>query len=300
MAWLFIALAAHSANGFVFIIDKILLGGRRQAFSPLTYALYSSLFGGLVIVLLPWTHFTSFLGLIPGLVLASAWHLLGLIFFFKALTQDEVSRVVPIVGSLVPLFTAMLGIIFLGSAGNAVQLLSIALLIGGGALVSIHFPWQRFNIATSVLMLGAGLFFASFFITLKVLYGTASFLTVLVYSRLLEALLAALLLTPIMLGAKRVRKKKAGRLAPSLLFVGNKALAGSAALLQQYAISIGSVILVNALQGVQYVAIFLVAAAISVWFPRLFREELKAVALGQKSLGIICISLGLFLLAFHL
>ena len=57
-----------------------------------------------------------------------------------------------------------------------------------------------------------------------------------------------------------------------IVFTLNKILAASAFLLQSYAISLGSVTAVNALQGTQYVFLLGLTAVVSLWFPKLFHE----------------------------
>ena len=80
------------------------------------------------------------------------------------------------------------------------------------------------------------------------------------------------------------------------MFVANKALAAGAFILLNYAISLGSVTVVNALQGTQYVWLLLLAAAVSAGWPKLFREELSRVAVWQKVAGVVLVSLGVALL----
>ena len=80
------------------------------------------------------------------------------------------------------------------------------------------------------------------------------------------------------------------------VFVGDKLLAAGAFLLQSYAISLGSVTVVNALQGTQYVVLLLIAAAVSVRWPQLFHEEFSRVAWWRKIGGVVLVSLGVALL----
>lgn len=80
------------------------------------------------------------------------------------------------------------------------------------------------------------------------------------------------------------------------VFMANKALAAGAFILLNYAISLGSVTVANALQGTQYVFLLLLATAVSVGWPKLFREELSRMAVWQKVSGIVLVSLGVVLL----
>lgn len=81
------------------------------------------------------------------------------------------------------------------------------------------------------------------------------------------------------------------------LFFSNKALAGIAFILLNYAIFLGSVTLVNALQGIQYVFLLIIAIIISFKFPHILREQISRQIIVQKSIAILLISFALGILA---
>ena len=67
-------------------------------------------------------------------------------------------------------------------------------------------------------------------------------------------------------------------------------------LMQNYAIAIGSVTIVSALQGVQFVFVLILSVIFSVYFPKVIKETITIPILLQKLFAIILISLGLYLL----
>ncbi|HSX24766.1 MAG TPA: hypothetical protein VLG69_02265, partial [Candidatus Andersenbacteria bacterium] len=161
----------------------------------------------------------------------------------------------------------------------------------------------------------AGILFAAYFAVTKYIYShdTEQFLGIFIVTRVTEALIALvgigifLRVPPLTKGRLGgVSDHKASRSTPSnsplvrgragLLFICNKTLAAGAFLLQTYAISIGSVSVVNALQGVQYAFVLVLAVIVSLFFPKLFREEVQQGALVQKLAGIILVSFGVALL----
>lgn len=103
MTWFFLAIAGHVLNGFAFIIDKALL-----TTSLKRSATYAAMIGSLSIVALVATPF------VHGWPTGTA-HIFSAVFgitfvaalwaFFESLKRGEASRVVPIVGSLIPVFT---------------------------------------------------------------------------------------------------------------------------------------------------------------------------------------------------
>lgn len=286
----------------MFIVDKSLLGSKSGVSSPLRYAFYSALLAGGAIVLLPFSYvpLTSFV--LNWSAMAGLFHMVALWLFFRALKSGEPSRVVPVAGSAVPLFTFMFAWLFLGEALSGRHVLAVLLLIIGGALLSVKIvgggglPFQV--IAGAVI---SGIFFAGYFATMKFVYSnTDSFLATFVYSRVIESLLALVVLYPfVFVGQRKDRQvKRDGKksLVIGSVFIGNKVLAAGSFILLSYAISLGSVSVVNALQGTQYILLLLLAMAVSTWWPKLFREEAGRVVMRQKIAGIIFMGAGLVFL----
>lgn len=303
MSWILLALIAHFTNALVFIVDKSLLTGKSAVGSPLKYTFYSAILAAFSLVVLPFgytslTFFVFFGSLVAGLL-----HLLSLWFFFTALSSGEPSRVVPVVGSLVPLVTLLIGVFVLGETLSSVEIGASILLIIGGVILSVRLGSKVASSARqNLFMLGAGVCFALYFVVMKYVYDhTTTFLAVFVYSRVLEAVLAFILIGPFVLKKTAALKSKrqlrhTTSYATRSLFVGNKALAAAAFLMQHYAIKLGSVSIVNALQGTQYVFVLLLAALVSWRLPYLWQEEMRQVTLVQKIVGISFIVVALMVL----
>ena len=81
------------------------------------------------------------------------------------------------------------------------------------------------------------------------------------------------------------------------LFVANKTLAGFAFLMLNYAIAIGNVTLVNALEGVKYIFLLVLVFIISRFRPSILQEETTFLILLQKTTAITLIFLGILLLS---
>jgi hypothetical protein len=67
-------------------------------------------------------------------------------------------------------------------------------------------------------------------------------------------------------------------------------------ILQNYAIFLGSVVLVNALQGTQYAFLLIISAGLALWKPKLLKENFSKKILIHKILAVAFIAFGLFLL----
>ncbi|MAF81111.1 hypothetical protein CL628_03820 [bacterium] len=306
MLYLAYALLGHVGNAFVFIIDKTLLTGDNRISNPLRMAYYTGLLSILAVVLLPFVPDLPTVWLLTWSTIASAFFLGALWVFFAALKTDEPTRVVPVIGSAVPLFTLLFAVAFLGERLTGLQILGVIVLIVGGVLLSISIKGVRgLSRQTIWLTLFGGILFAAHFATIKYIYnGYPSFLGAFMYSRLTMTLVAVLFMGPLLWILKkspRPRRQKSAAnhqktAVVTSLFIGNKALGAGTVLLQNYAISLGSVTVVNALQGTQYLVLLVLAIAVSRWWPHLWAEELKRVALWQKLSGIILVSSGLALI----
>ena len=78
-------------------------------------------------------------------------------------------------------------------------------------------------------------------------------------------------------------------------FILNKALGGGGSIIKEYATSIGSVVIVNALISVEYVFVFILGIFFSFWFPTVFKERMRADNIFQKVTAAIMIAFGLAL-----
>lgn len=301
-AWFLVALLGHLANGTAFVIDKTLL---RSAFKrPATYAGLIGLLGTLAIILVPFgIHLPSTAGWFWMVVSGMAF-IISLWAFFAALAKGEASRVVPVVGSLIPALTLLGTMVFLGERlfplqmGGFVLLIIATAVLSGGAVRS-RLTWRIFGIAA----LSACLFaFSS--VTAKYAYDTEGFLTTFVISRLAGVIAAV----AILVGDARARRELLGATGlvrhadhpkakphAMLLVVTAQSLGALGFVGVQYAISLGSAALVNALQAVQYALLVLVAFALRRKAPQLLGEDLTAATIIRKLIGILIVAVGLWL-----
>lgn len=304
MLYVFLALIAHLMNATVFMVDKGILTAKSSISSPVRYAAISGLVAAgasllLIVAYAPPTSAIVMWSLLSGLFWVGA-----LFLFFTALSKGDPSVVVPVSGSAVPVFTLIAATLFLGERLSGGNILGVVVLIMGGMLLSL-----RWSSATKVPMLVigtailSGALFASYFATVKYIYSFYSpFLAAFAYSRLGVGVVAFVLLIFVLYRSpaslRKNKKQKSSRAVwiVALAFIVSKGLAMIALLLQNYAISLGSVTIVNALQGTQYFFLLVLAVAISKWWPRLYKEELVQLVLLQKVFGIVCIGIGLIFL----
>ncbi|MFA6146318.1 MAG: EamA family transporter [Patescibacteria group bacterium] len=301
--WLIVVLIAQFLNAIVFLFDKYLLGSGRID-KPALYAFYVGMLGIIGVVLIPFGGL-SFPGMNGLLIdfLTGGIYILACWVFYQALKVNEASRVVPVVGSFSAVFVLILSTIFLGEALTPKFISAFLLLLAGSVLISLRLTKKRekfdYRFLLAVL---ASFIFSVFYILTKYIYLHQPFISGFIWSRF-GGVIFALFLLFIPSVAKSIFKKsekkepaKGGKLT-SILFLSNQLMGGTNFILINWAISMASVALVNAMQGVQYAFIFLISLFL-VRYPRILVEEVNRSVIIQKIIAILLIGAGIFLINF--
>ena len=299
------AVAGHLANGGAFIIDKMLLG---KSFSrPATYAGIVGLLGTFGIFLIPFAGIVPTLATWGWIILSGATFVIALLSFFAALASGEASRVVPVVGSLIPILTLAGTAWLLGERLGATQATGFLLLIIATILLSGGASKSKLTRRTILLALCAATFFAISFISGKISYTDAGFLTAFAYSRIFGAITAICILLidrTALLEVKKAffpgaattpkKKRREAKHAAVLVLVG-QGLGACGFVLVQFATSLGSAAIVNALQAVQYAFLVLVAFILSKRASTILNEDLTTQTIIRKSIALVFVAAGLWL-----
>lgn len=290
-------LLAYFLNGIAVLVDKFLLTSKIT--NPLIYVFYISLVSLLIIVLIPFTVFPSLLVLILASLSTIIWTS-GLIFMYLALKEGLVTRVIPVIGTLIPIFL-LVDAIYTKSITN-MQIIAVLILVLGLIFLTI-FEW-RGKIApreVAYILLSSFLFAVSY-IFLREAYLRANFFTVLVWSRIVLVPLGFLIII-IPKGRRMVFGNGGSSFSllskQGLLFMGGQAAGGSSELLLTFSVSLANPALVNSLQGSQYLFIFAASIFLAKKFPGIFAEEHTLLKSVLKISGIICIAVGLYIIAFY-
>lgn len=296
------AITAYFLNGVAVTIDKFLLS--KQIPDPLTYVFYFSLISLGTLLFIPFIPAPS----LDVILIASSSTLVwtvGAYFMFKALQIGQVSRVIPVIGTLIPIFLLIAGAV--GGTIDSGQMTAILVLVAGIIAITF-FDWQgELNKKEILFELIAGVFLAGSYLILREAYVLGDgFLNVFIYSKpILIPVGLILLLIP--QTRSRVFVKKTEEKHKSVFnFVKSRAVllfglgqisAGVSELLIAFSVSLADPALVNSLQGTQYVFLFFMNWGLSYKYPRIFSEDLSKKLLTVKFLGIVLIGTGLYLLA---
>lgn len=301
--WLWIAVVGHLFNAAAFIIDKTLLTTAFKHSS--TYATLIGLLSGVVILATPWVSHWPGAHSLVFVALFGITQVLALWAFFTALSRGEASRIVPIVGVLVAILT------FIGTRVTLGETLAPRRLVGFGILVAATaiLAWGgKTKDRLSFMALGSALFASSLFaistVSGKIAFEMDGFLGVFVLSRyftLLTACFLLLLYKPARMElGQLILPKRSNKVIPASVVILTIVAQVSGAvgfIFVNYAISLGSAPLVQALQSVQYGAIVLVA-----WFggrklQHILKEHRTPLVVALKSFAIILVGTGLYLVS---
>lgn len=319
----FAAIVSYFLNAGVYVADKFLLS--KQVHSSIVYAFYVGIWSVgnfALLIFFPWVPSWQqlWLDLAAGFLF-----LFTLIFWYKALHQSEATRVVPIVGALTPIFSFVFSFIFLGAKLSSQEFISFMLLIAGGILISIKRTrvyffketvercktvacrvFERVSVnarPTSRLFFNsivAAICFAAYFVFIKYIYSHTDqpFMGAFVWSRLGSFIgVLAILLVPswrrLISDSKTTEKRSMKQL---LFFLGVRLAAAAAFIMLNWAISLGNVSIINALQGMQYVFLLLIVIGLARRYPKLLNEEIGSNVMLQKTIGALLVGIGLYLL----
>ena len=136
MNWLLIVVVAYFLNSIAMVIDRRLL--TKTIPDALVYTFYIGL---LSVFFLPF--FLAFGVVMPAPLilflsfLSGGFFILALLLMYQALSREEVSRVIPFIGSLSPVFIFLLAVFFLGEILAYEEILAFFLILSGGFLVSL-------------------------------------------------------------------------------------------------------------------------------------------------------------------
>lgn len=305
MSWLLIALTSYFLSALAIILDKFILGAKKVG-SPPVYAFYIGLLGLGALIFLPFGFSVPSVLQIIISVISGSLFTYGILSFYYAIKVGEAGRVAPLAGAAIPLGTYFLSVLFFGEKISAISLIGATLLILGGLLISFDLPLKldkkKFFPGFKFAFL-AGLILAVAYSLFKIVYNEQNFFNGFIWTRFGSAgAIISFFFVPAwrrnILGSLRNFKNPGhSHIHAGALVVLNKIIGGTASILFNYAIALGSVTLVNALVSSQYIFILILAAIFSIWHPKVFEEKLFFWDWAQKAGAIVIIGIGVYLVA---
>lgn len=286
-----IAIIAHGLIGISLVWDKILLQrkGMQNLASYVFWLGAISIFG---LILIPFGFHMPPWKIAALALVAGFCDLLATWFYYAALKAGEASEELAAMGGFMPLATVLLSIPLLGVHFHGQFLGFVGMTLGG----FVMFFAEKLSLSRMLpLIVAASAFFGLTDVLQKLAFNGANFVSGYVFFTIGTFLGAmALLLRP----AWRRQIFKNSEQAPPRSkagYMANRFVAGVGSFLVVFAVSRTSPSMVEAVSGIRYVIIFVLAWAVTVWRPVWFREDFTRRALVVKALGTALVVAGLIL-----
>lgn len=316
MSWFLFAISAYFLLAVVNLTDKFLIDNVLK--SSKAYSFLVCLLGSLIFIISPW--FLNWPGVYIFLanMATGALFAFSLYFLYKALSYGEAARTVIIIGGLISIFSTI-GSLLIGEAFHFQQMLGIIFLLSGIFMIAFlpdrHSFWEKIwrglninkkeKISLWLIFLSA-MFYSSFFICTKIVYSQQDFWSGFIWVRL-GALVTVLfflldkesrleIFSNLGIGQKKKRSRNRKNI---FLFLFNQGLGSLAFVLQNYAIFLGPVAIINSLQGVQYALMLFFAFFLGFFFKE-YKERFSWKIFFQKMAAVALTSFGLYLISLDI
>jgi len=293
-SWILIALAGYFLLAFTGVADKFFVS--KVVREPVAYAFYIAMSGPFSLLLIPFgAKVLNFQDFMIALA-AGVCFIIGVWNSYAAIKRSTVSRVVPIQGGLVPSFSYLFAYFILGERLSLGQTWAFLFLVIGAVLISLR---REHGVWTSSAFFYAAFSSAAFALSAvltKYIFDHSNFISGMVWTRMGFILVALAILAfksnrevifnaPKQAGVKNV-----------ILYYASRSTGTVGGFLQNYAVSLGSVTIVNAMQSLQFVFLLIMTSLLSVYFPKILKEKISVPIILLKLSAIAVIATGLALL----
>ncbi|NVM54919.1 MAG: DMT family transporter [Candidatus Helarchaeota archaeon] len=296
MDWLFLSLVATALWATSNMIDKVVLSEYIKR--PLLYTALAGFLGFTFAMIEISSLRVQIVAALPlALCLLEGFIYIGALFFyFKSLSIEEVTRIVPVLQTI-PLITLVLATIFLNEILKPYQYIGVVFIIGGALMVSLrkkNTGFFRINKAFWLISLSCILYGISWVLS-KYILSMVSYWNLFFWSRIggFLAICCMLFISPV---ARKLVSllKEIPRRSFSLLTT-SEGVNLIALFIVNIALSKGQASLVSTVTSSQPLFIILFVLFLSRHFPKLFAKELEKSSITLKLIASIIIIIGFFL-----
>lgn len=297
MIWIISSIAAHLSWAFTNVIDKFLVVNKIK--NPYFYILVTTVFeAAFTLLLIPFVNFSLPSGVnLAWLAFDAILFILGNLLYIMALQKEDVTRI-NILWNLIPVFSLGIAWFTIGEKLDGKEILALILLTTGALLASIHARGKmiRFSKAFWLMVLSC-LIFAASAVVVKHVTATETYLNTLIWSMIF---MGSMSLLPFL--SRRARKastvdfKNLKKLYPAYVLVSLIFLSGM--FFNYFAVSLGPVSLVYAMEGFQVLFVFIITIALSLFTKINLQEELDRKNILLKLSALFVMFCGLWVLNF--
>lgn len=302
MNWFLIALINPIAHAFVNHFDKYLLSKYVKGGTVGALILFSSLFA---VFALPIIYFIN-PGVIGGitfmqgviLMVNGAFLTIGIILYLYAIDSDEASYVAPFM-QFYPVFGFILGFLLLKEVLSVNQIFAGVLIVVGSIILSYELTpgKKKFKLRLVALMLGACFFYSINAVIFKMIAVDEGFTTSLFWDMAGKFVFGLILF----LSLKSYQTEFIGMIKNNgikvvILNVINEIIGLVGEIATVFAVLFAPVAMVQSLTGLQPVFVLILGIFLTLVFPKFVKESLSRNHLLQKIIGVVIVTVGVFLL----
>lgn len=302
MTWFLLALVAPLLYAFTNFIDKLLLEKYFKVGGVGVLILFSALLSVLALPIILWAD--------PSVLLVSPFNIailcvVGLLdiailwFYLLALEGDEPSIII-VFYQLVPVLALLFGYIFLGEVLTQTQLLAMAIIIIGTTFVSFEIDEEnklKLRTKTILFMTLAAIAWALESVLFKVVALEEDVWRSLFWEHLMLVVVGIFLFTFITSYrthfVEAIRTNSKGIFSLNIL---NEGLYMTGNIVVAFAVMLAPVALILLGNSFQNIFVLLIGVFLTVFFPKLYKEQIEKKHIIQKLIAILVTAIGTYLL----
>ncbi|MBW2966608.1 DMT family transporter [Candidatus Woesearchaeota archaeon] len=293
MSWILFSILAALVWAVVSTVDKyILTKWIRKPIVPVMVLGVIGLTASFAVYLIKGfaalSYFNLFLAFIAGI-----FYILVILFYFKAVKIEEISRVVPLF-YLSPIFVLILAMIFLKEIFAPIKYLGILMLIIGAVLISSRNFFKISFGKAFWFMIFSSFALAVHSVIIKYLLNFADFWTIFSYIRI-GTFIALIPIFYLNFKDIKYTVKEHGKKVIGVISI-NEIINLFGVLFITIAMVSGFVTLVSALSSVQPFFVLFFALALSIFYPKILKEEIGKSVVFWKLIAIIIMVIGAVLI----
>jgi transporter family protein len=295
MSWILFAILASLLWSACNIIDKYVY--TKLLKNPMISIIFMGIIGifiGAGIYFMRGFSELSYFNILIAMV-SSGIYLFAVLLYFKAVKIEDISTIVPLY-YITPLFTLILATILLGEIFTPLKYLGIFLLVAGAMFISAKGSFRPSLGKAFWLIMASSVLISVNSVITKYLLGFSDFWTIYAYMRIGIFLW---LIPSYFINFKDISHAIKKHRAKAVSWVSISEFLNLVAIfLSTIAASIGYVTLVGALTSIQPFFVLLITVLMSIYIPKILKEEIGKSAIALKLAGIIVMFIGALLVGF--
>ena len=300
--WLLFAFSGPILWALSTHIDKYLVDKYFKENDTAVLVVFTGLIGALMLPFIYFYHPETLslpLGSIAVMSLSGAMYLGAMLSYLRALQGEEASVVAPLFQAST-IFTFALAFLVLGETISMVNALGVALIIAGALSISFNrsLGWRSFKLRLIALMLIATFILALSSVLFKYFAVHDEFWSTTFWVYTGEAIFGlGILLIPRYL-RQFIRLLKVNTKALVAVNAANELINLGGGLGIRFAFVLAPVVIVSAISSTTTLFVFAFGVLLSIFFPKLAKEDLSTRNLLQKSVAAVVVAVGVALANF--